>query len=224
MKKFFVLFVFALMLCFSNTAKSQDYHRLSNGEPYDILYTIKPAYYKAIGDYFPINYNFGVGSMFGLEYLFQEMQVGIGVELGYVFMNANSYKIEFLPRKFLNDAHQIPFTLYANCYLKNQESYFSFSDRLRPYFGFGFTAIWGKYDYSLSNEANKDYDSFGYYLREYEGQSGIRVGFMERIGLQIVAERFAIGLEVGFNHYFAGERLESQQMLSFGLNYSFIIQ
>ncbi len=224
MKKFFVLLVFALTLCFSNFTYSQDYHRLANGEPYDILYTVKPAFYMATGKYFPVNYNNGLGGTIGLEYLFQEIKVGVGVELGYVFMNANTYKIKHLPRKLLNDAHQIPFTIFANYYLRNHESYFSFSDRIRPYVGLGFTSIWGKYDYSLSTEENKQYDSFGYYLREYEGQAGIRVGFLGRLGLQILTERHAFGVECGFYHYFAGERLEEQQMLSFGLTYSFIIQ
>ncbi|MDD3286397.1 hypothetical protein SDC9_25486 [bioreactor metagenome] len=224
MKKLFVLLVFALMLCLSNTAKSQDYHRLANGEPYDIFYIAKPAFFSAYGDYFPVNYDKGAGINFALEYQFQEIKVGVGVELGYTFMKSNSYKIKYLPRKFLNDASQIPLTIYVNYYLHNQESYFSFGDRLKPYVGIGFGAIWGKYDYSLSTDANKDYDAFGYYLREYEGQAGIRVGILPRIGLLISGERHAFGFEAGYQHYFSLGRLEQQQHFSVGLTYCYIIQ
>lgn len=212
------------MICLSNTAKSQDYHRLANGEPYDIFYMVKPTYFKAVGDYFPVNYNKGAGLNLALEYQFQEIKFGVGVELGYTYMKSNTYKIRFLPRKFLNDASQVPFTVYVNYYLHNQESYFNFGDRLKPYIGVGFGAIWGKYDYSLSTEANKDYDSFGYYLRNYEGQAGIRFGILPRVGLLIATDRHAFGFELGFQHYFSMGRLETQSQFSAGLTYSYVIQ
>lgn len=211
------------MVCFSKTASSQDYHRLSNGEPYDIFYTIKPAYFKAYGNDFTKNYIDGFGSNFGLEYQFQEIRLSIGAELGYAYFNGNSYKIKYLPRKYVKGASQVPFTLYFNYYFHNEESYFSFADRLKPYIGFGFGAIWGKYDYSLSNETNKDYDSFGYYLREYEGQGGIRVGLLPRAGLLIATENHAFGFEVSFQNYYSLGRLERQQHFSYGLTYVYVI-
>ncbi|MDD4529923.1 MAG: hypothetical protein PHX48_08615, partial [Bacteroidales bacterium] len=63
MKKIFLL-VFTLIICFSYNANSQDYHRLSNGEPYDIFYIIKPAYFQAYGTDFTKNYVDGFGSNF----------------------------------------------------------------------------------------------------------------------------------------------------------------
>ena len=79
MKKIFLL-VFTLIICFSYNANSQDYHRLSNGEPYDIFYIIKPAYFQAYGTDFTKNYVDGFGSNFALEYQFQEIKVGVGVD------------------------------------------------------------------------------------------------------------------------------------------------
>jgi len=222
MKKIFLL-VFTLIICFSYNANSQDYHRLSNGEPYDIFYIIKPAYFQAYGTDFTKNYVDGFGSNFALEYQFQEVKLGVGVELGYSYIRGNSYKIKYLPRKYVKNLSQVPLSIYANYYFQNQETYFSFLDRLKPYVGIGFGVIWGIYDYSLSNEQNKDYDSFGYYLREYEGQGGIRVGVLPRAGLLFATDRHCFGFEIGFQHYFQSDRLEKQQQFSYGLTYIYVI-
>lgn len=222
MKKVFLI-AFTLMVCFSFNANSQGYHRLSNGQPYDIFYIVKPAFFMAYGDDFTKNYVSGFGANVALEYQFQEAKVGVGVEMGYSFIEGNSYKIKYLPRKFAKNLSQVPLTVYANYYLHNQESYFSFFDRLKPYIGIGFGAIWGIYDYSLSNEENKDYDSFGYYLREYEGQGGIRLGILPRAGLLFATDNHAFGFEVGFQHYFKSDRLEKQQQFSYGLTYIYVI-
>ena len=222
MKKF-ILLTFTFLISFSFYANSQSYHRLSNGEPYDIFYIVKPAYFQAYGDDFTKNYDFGFGSNFALEYQFQEIKIGLGVEMGYSFIYGNSSKIKYLPRKYVKNLNQVPLTIYANYYLHNQESYYSFFDRLKPYVGIGFGAIWGVYDYSLSNDKNKDYNSFGYYLREYEGQGGIRFGLLPRAGLLIATDNHAFGFEIGFQHYFKSDRLEKQQQLSYGLTYIYVI-
>jgi len=222
MKKVFLL-AFTLIIGFNFNANSQSYHRLSNGQPYDIFYIIKPAYFKAYGDDFTKNYVSGAGFNLGLEYQFQEIKLGLGVEMGYSFIQGNSYKIKYLPRKYVKNLSQVPLTIYANYYLHNQESYFSFFDRLKPYVGIGVGAIWGNYDYSLSNEDNKDYDSFGYYLREYEGQGGIRVGILPRAGLLFATDNYSFGFEIGFQQYFQSDRLEKQQQITYGFTYMYII-
>jgi outer membrane protein W len=222
MKRVGILFLLVSLLGFNN-ASSQDYHRLSNGEPYDIFYSVKPLAFKTFGD-FTKNYIWGAGFSASIEYQFQEVKIGVGAELGFSYVKGTSYKIEFLPRKFVKDAQQVPFTLYANYYFHNEESYYSFWDRLKPYAGIGFGAIWGLYDYSLSNDANKSDDSFGYYLRDYEGQSGFRVGLIPRVGLMVAMDHHAIGFEASFQHYFSLGRLEKQQQYSIALTYTYIIQ
>lgn len=212
------------MVCLCQTAFSQNRHRLKNKEPYDIFYIAKPFFLQSKGEDLTKNYNNGGGINFGLEYQFQEKNFGVGFELGYAYIHPNSYKIPFLPRKFLFAANQIPFTVYTNYYFHNEASYYNFVDRLKPYIGIGFGAIWGKYDYSLSSDANKSENDFGYYLREYEGQSGVRVGILPRAGLLISTEHHAFGFEVGYQCYFAWDRLEAQKHLTVGLTYAYIIE
>lgn len=208
---------------FTTTASAQERHRLRNGEPYDIFYVVKPYFMNSQAD-LAVNYNKGFGSTFGIEYQFQEAKISVGAEIGYAYINPNSFKKPFLPRKHLFAANQIPFSVYANYYLHNEETYYNFLDRLKPYVGFGLGAIWGRYDYSLSTEENKQNGYGGYYQREYEGQSGFRVGFTPRIGLLIATTKHAFGVEYGLQYYFASDRLEKQQQYSLGLTYIYIIE
>lgn len=224
MKKIYIILLVSLVFLSQNLF-SQERHRLTKSkEPYDIFYTFKPYYLIPKGDYLPKNYNIGAGMNFGLEYQFQEIKLGIGVELGYAIINPNTYKIKYLPKKHLFAAHQVPFSIYTNYYLLNQESYYNFWDRLKPYVGVGLSAIWGRYDYSLSNEDNKKDDVFGYYLRDYEGQAGIRLGFLSKAGLLISGNNHAFGFEFGYQHYFAWDRLEPQQHITYGFTYIYIMQ
>jgi len=223
MKKFYTLLLLSIV-CLSQTGFSQDRHRLKNKEPYDIFYIAKPFFLQSKGNDLTKNYNNGAGINLGLEYQFQELNLGLGFELGYAYINPNSYKIKYLPRKYLFTANQIPFTVYTNYYLHNEATYYNFLDRIKPYVGLGLGVIWGRYDYSLSSDANKSDNDFGYYLREYEGQSGLRVGLLPRAGIIFATEQNAFGFELGYQTYFSWDRLEPQSHLTLGLTYVYIIE
>lgn len=208
MKKIYLILLLTTLFGFSNQTMAQDGHRLANGEPYDIFYTVKPYYVHPMGSSLTKNYKMGWGGTLGLEFQFQEKNIGIGAELGYANLAGKSAKIQYLPRKYLFNANQIPFTIYCNYYLHNETTYYDFIDRIKPYVGLGFGFIWGKYDYSLSNEENKSPDNFGYYLRDYEGQSGFRFGVSGRAGILYATRRQSFGAEVSFQNYYKWDRLE----------------
>jgi opacity protein-like surface antigen len=208
MRKIFILIVI-LSTALAATAQR---HRLSNGEPYDIFLSVRPSYLYLQED-LTKNYQWGAGTNFVLEFQFQEIKVGAGVEIGYNYFSPKSYKLRFLPRKFLWAANQVPITFYCNYY-------FTKNEKLKPYIGLGIGAVWGKYDYSLSNADNMDY----YYLRDYEGQSGWHIGVVPRVGFMFSLDhRNAFGLEFGYQYYLKNDKLEQMQSITAALNYTFII-
>lgn len=223
MKRLFIIGLAILIGSnYLNYGLAQDTRRLSSGEPYTIYYIAKGHYFNSKSE-LDKNYNYGAGTSLGLEYQFKELNFGIGMELGYTRINPNSYKIKYLPRKYLYPANQIPFTIYANYYLHNEHIYYNLIDRLKPYVGLGIGTIWGKYDYSLSNEDNMRQVKEGYYLREYEGQSGFRIGVLPRIGLLIAGSKHAFGMELGYQYYHKNGRLESQSHYTLGLTYIYVV-
>lgn len=223
MKKILLLNLIILFgLGIQNDVFSQKTRRLGSGEPYTIYYIAKGHLLNSKAD-LDKNYNNGLGANFGIEYQFKELKLGIGMELGYTYINPNSYKLQYLPRKYLFPANQIPFTIYANYYLHNEHTYYNFFDRVKPYIGLGIGTIWGRYDYSLSNDDNKRQVKEGYYLREYEGQSGFRVGVLPRVGLIISTYKHAFGFEYGYQYYHKNGRLETQSHQTFGLTYIYVV-
>ncbi|MDR1005383.1 MAG: porin family protein [Bacteroidales bacterium] len=190
-------------------------HRLANGEPYDIFISLRPSFIMTQADVAK-NYQWGVGTNLLLEYQFQEIKLSAGIEIGYNYLNPKTYKLSFLPRKHLWTGTQIPLTLFGNYY-------FTKNEKLKPYIGLGLSAMWGKYDYSLSSDANKNIDR-GYYLREYEGISGWHFGIVPRCGFMFSLDhQNAFGFEVGYQYYLKNGLLEPVQNLTIAFNYTFII-
>jgi opacity protein-like surface antigen len=203
------LFIVGIGLCI----KAQT-HRLANGEPYDIFLSVRPAYIMPFND-LKTNYEWGAGVNFLLEYQFQEKKVSVGIELGYNYFYPTTYKVAFLPRKHLWSASQVPLTVFGNYY-------FTKNEKLKPYIGLGFGVLWGKYDYSLSTEANRDV-FYGYYLRDYEGQADWFFGVVPRCGFMFSLDhRNAFGFELGYQHYINSGNVRIQTFTA-ALNYTYII-
>ncbi|MDR0790164.1 MAG: hypothetical protein LBO06_05170 [Bacteroidales bacterium] len=211
MKKIVVLL---FILSFSICASAQR-HRLANGEPYDIFLSVRPSFSLPQSD-LAKNYEWGVGGNLLVEFQLQEKKVSMGLAVGYNYFYPKTYKIAFLPRKHLWAANQIPLTVFCNYY-------FTKNEKLKPYIGLGLSTAWGKYDYSLSNEANME-EVYGYYLREYEGQSGWHFGIAPRCGFMFTLDhQNAFGFEVGYQYYLKNNIMESMQTFTAALNYTFII-
>ena len=207
-----VILLFVLSLCVGASAQRL---RLANNEPYDIFLSVRPSYLLPQAD-LAKNYDWGLGCNFLLEFQLQEKKMSMGLEIGYNYFHPKTYKIAFLPRKNLWAATQIPLTVFYNYY-------FTKNEKLKPYIGLGLSTAWGKYDYSLSNEANKE-EVHGYYLREHEGQSGWHFGVVPRCGFMFTLDhRNAFGIEFGYQYYLKNNLLEAVQGFTAALNYTFII-
>ncbi|HIW87318.1 MAG TPA: hypothetical protein IAC47_03480 [Candidatus Onthomorpha intestinigallinarum] len=190
---------------------AQQRHRTASGEPYDIFLSVKPTGGLAQGD-FEKNYTYVYGVNMAFEYQLEEIKLGLGFELGYLYGVPQTFKLPFIQSKKNWGAHQMPFTLTAN--------YYFFNERIKPFVGIGLGVIWGRYDYSLSSEESID----EYYLRDFEGQSGWRFGFIPKIGLMISMDhRNGFGIEFSMPYYIPAGRLENQYSINMALNYTFII-
>ncbi|MDR1725765.1 MAG: porin family protein [Bacteroidales bacterium] len=209
------IIIVSFLLVFANGSAFAQRHRLTNGEPYDIFMSIRPYYMVVQGD-LSKNYEWGVGGNLLLEFQLQDIKLSAGLEIGYNYFYPKTYKVDFLPRKYLWSASQIPLTLFCNYY-------FTKNEKLKPYIGLGLSTVYGKYDYSLSNEKNMSVE-FGYYLRDYEGQSGWHFGFVPRLGFMFSLDhKNAFGFELGYQYYFSNGNMEQMQNFTAGLNYTFII-
>ncbi len=200
-----------MMTVLALDVSAQQRHRFANGEPYDLFFSIKPVGGMAIGE-FNKNTTYLYGAHFAFELQMEETRLGLGLELGYNYCVPQSHKIKYLPAKYNWAAHQVPIMFTANYYLYNES--------IKPFVGLAVGTIWGRYDYSLSTEESiKDY-----YLRDFEGQSGLRLAIEPRVGLLYSHNhRHAFGLEVSLPYAVKSGRLESQYSLNIGLNYTFII-
>jgi opacity protein-like surface antigen len=212
MKKIAIL---AILISISLCVSAQR-HRLSNGEPYDIFLSVRPSFVMLNAD-LDKNYQWGVTTNFVLEFQLQETKLGFGAEIGYNYFNPKSYKLDFLPRKYLWSAHQVPLTVYCNYY-------FTKNEKLKPYIGLGLGVVYGVYDYSLSSPENMALEENGYYLREYEGQGGWHFGVVPRLGFMFTLNhKHAFGIEAAYQYYLKNDRMEQMQNMLFGLTYTFII-
>ncbi len=221
MKKTVLTTVLMIFLIGLSNLYSQG-RRLDTGEPYTIFYILKGHYLSSMSE-LDKNYNWGTGGSLSIEYQFKETKLGLGLEMGYSWVNPNLYKIQYLPTKELFPANQIPLTLYANYYILNESTYYNFFDRIKPYVGLGLGTIWGRYDYSLSTEENKRQVKEGYYLRDFEGQSGFRLGVLPRVGVFIATPKHGFGVEAGYQYYHKNGRLETQSHYTLGLTYIYVV-
>ncbi|MBR1769722.1 MAG: hypothetical protein IJ748_04610 [Bacteroidales bacterium] len=198
------------VLAFIGTLAAQNRHRLSSGEPYDVFLSLR-GHYLMTRDNFKDNYQWGAGGEFQLEFQYQETKLSWGISLGYDRFQPETAKIQYLPTKQNFVAQQVPFTLFAN--------YYFFNEKIKPYVGIGLGAVWGRYDYSLSDENFDDY-----YYRDFEGQSGIKFGYMPRLGCMFsLNHKHGFGLEFGMQSYFAADKLQKQTTFSATLQYTYII-
>ncbi|MDY6403176.1 MAG: hypothetical protein SPK52_04010 [Synergistales bacterium] len=209
MKKIFYLSVILLCLSASNSF-SQNRHRLTGGEPYDVFLSFR-GHYLITQDNFKDNYQWGAGGDFQVEFQYQEVKLSWGVSLGYDRFQPESAKIQYLPTKQNFAAWQVPLTVFCN--------YYFFNEKIKPYVGIGLGAVYGRYDFSLSKENFNDY-----YYRDFEGQSGIKFGYMPRVGCMFsLNHKNGFGLEFGMQSYFKNKKLEKQTTFSATLQYTYII-
>ncbi|MCH3923526.1 MAG: hypothetical protein LKE30_01215 [Bacteroidales bacterium] len=209
MKKF-ALILIVVLFCVINS-NAQDRHRLSNGQPYDVFLSVKGHFLKPLSN-LSDNYKWGAGGNISVEYQYQEIKLSWGFSLGYDRFQPKTLKRQFLPTKQTFVAQQAPFVVFVN--------YYFFNEKVKPYIGCGFGAMWGKYDYSFSNTANIN----EYYNRDYEGQSGFHFGVLPHVGLMISTNhRDGFGIEFGLENYFKNDRLEKLSTFSATLNYTYII-
>lgn len=203
------IFILVLLLSSVNIF-AQNRHRLSSGEPYDVFLSLRGHYLLTNGD-IKDNYQWGAGGDFQVEFQYQEIKLSWGLSLGYDRFQPETAKLPFLPTKQNFVAWQVPLTVFCN--------YYFFNEKIKPYVGIGLGAVLGRYDYSLSKENIADY-----YYRDFEGQSGIRFGWMPRLGCMFSLDhRHGFGIEFGMQNYFANKKLQKQTTYSIGLQYSYII-
>ena len=198
-------------MCLSaSNSFSQNRHRLTGGEPYDVFLSFR-GHYLMTQDNFKDNYQWGAGGDFQVEFQYQEIKLSWGVSLGYDRFQPDSAKIQYLPTKQNFVAWQVPLTVFCN--------YYFFNEKIKPYVGIGLGAVYGRYDFSLSKENFNDY-----YYRDFEGQSGIKFGWMSRVGCMFsLNHKHGFGLEFGMQNYFANKKLEKQTTFSATLQYTYII-
>ncbi len=205
-QKIFLLFL--LFVSFYLTAQNR--HRLGSGEPYDVFLSLRGHYLVTNGE-IKDNYQWGGGGNFQVEFQYQEIKLSWGMSLGYDRFQPETAKLNYLPTKQNFVAWQVPLTVFCN--------YYFFNEKIKPYVGIGIGAILGRYDYSLSAENFKDY-----YYRDFEGQSGIRFGYMPRLGCMFSLDhKNGFGIEFGMQDYFANKKLQKQRTFSLGVQYTYII-
>lgn len=200
-----------LIVCaFITSLSAQNRHRLDSGEPYDIFLSVRGHYLMTQGD-IKDNYKWGCGGEFQVEFQYQELKLSWGLTLGYDRFQPETAKLDYLQTKQTFVAQQVPFTVFCNYYL--------FNEKIKPYIGLGLGVVWGRYDYSLSEENIAEY-----YNRDFEGQSGLKFGVIPRVGVMFSLDhRNGFGVEFGMQNYFKQEKLQKQTTFSATLQYTYII-
>jgi opacity protein-like surface antigen len=209
MKKILVLALVCIAL--STNINAQNRHRLTGGAPFDVFVSLRGNYIMP-QDNFKDNYKWGAGGKVQVEFQYQELKLSWGLSLGYDRFQPKTLKWDYLPTKQLFVAQQAPLTLFVN--------YYFFNEKIKPYVGIGGGIVWGRYDYSFSNEANIQ----EYYNRDFEGQSGFKFGWIPRVGIMFSLDhKNAFGLEGSMENYLKNDRLEKQTTYSVTLQYTYII-